>query len=124
MKSRLSLFQVLALAALFLSVVSGDRRGGVEKRSPQSASFSAQEQALFGTCTAEDCVLGPAQGSSYFQQAGHAEMDEVVSVSSIQPQQPNQKSSEDSNADTKQSRGKAVQEETGFGRPPTFVLHH
>jgi len=122
MKSRFILFQLLALAALFLSVVRGDRRGGVEKRSP--ASFSAQEQALFGTCTAEDCVLGPAQGSSYFQQTGHDEMNEVVSVSSIQPQQPNQKTSEENNADTKQSRGKAVQQETGFGRPPTFVLHH
>jgi len=110
----ISLVLFLAFALFFASGLLGDRRG-------ISSPFSAPEQALFGTCTSEDCVLGPAQGSSYFQSSS---VEQVVPVSSTQQKHPlddhnQQEQSDDTNASPDVDPAK----EGRFGRHPTFVHH-
>lgn len=70
-------YKPMAFVLLFAVHVLGDRRGSERELSAQA--FSAPEQALFGTCTSEDCVLGPPQGRSYFQAAS---LEHVVPVRS------------------------------------------
>jgi hypothetical protein len=51
--------QLVVLLAFLMNAVeaSGDRRGSSSSRHPP-ASFSSQEQALFGNCNSEDCIFG------------------------------------------------------------------
>jgi hypothetical protein len=75
-------------------------------------SFSSQEQALFGNCNADDCVLGVSMGYSYYQQTPpppSGSDDTVLIVRRTVPDKPTQE---------------LVGEEmvgTGFGKPPTFA---
>jgi len=87
--------------------VRGERRG-VDRSSP-AISFSTPEQALLGSCTSEDCVLGPAQGSSYFQ----SHVEQVVPVSRSPVNQ--------NGRDTMASRDKEIPKEGGFGPTPAFT---
>lgn len=86
--------------------VHGDRRG-IEKGSTRS--FSAQEQALFGSGNAEDCILGPVWGSSY---VSHNPVEEIGSVV--------KKKSRNDIENTNTSADKLSVHLGGFGRFPAL----
>jgi len=107
-------FVQLISLSLFLgaTVVHGDRRGSPQTsavlRARKEQSFSSQEQALFGSCTAEDCVLGPAMGNSYFQ----APVEQVLPASKT-PGRIEKDKQRDANENTTTKKG--------FGPAPAFV---
>jgi hypothetical protein len=75
-------------------------------------SFSSQEQALFGSCNADDCVLGASMGYSYYQQTPTLPScpdDTVLIVRRTVADKP-----------TLEFKGEEMMG-TGFGKPPTFA---
>jgi hypothetical protein len=93
---------VILLALLVIAVeASGDQRGLLASAGYLSKSFSSEEQALFGSCNAEDCIFGSS--SAYFANFS----DYVVEVANGEP---------------KKSAVPEVDEmPAGLGPPPAFI---
>ena len=114
-------WQVLGLMVIIATHVLGERRGFEGETSPRT--FSAPEQALFGSCTSEDCVLGPAQGRSYFLSDSLDQVDTVSSTSTHNSQLQERTSDvheEKGEDDTEASRANSRVTHDRFGRP-SFV---
>ena len=111
--ARFTFVQLLSLVFMLrANGVQGDRRGApCEERYLARQSFSSQEQALFGRCSADDCILGPTMTNSYFQ----VRVDQVVPVKQSHP--IDKEISSDS-----QTEGSGTPD--GFGRTPSFISHN
>lgn len=115
---------VLGLLLIFAPQVFGERRG-FEHVATTPRTFSTPEQALFGTCTSEDCVLGPAQGRSYFLSDSFEQVDSGSTTTTHSSQRQERTCvvpvpEHESKDDMKASQVTNHSNQGGFGRP-SFV---